>query len=111
MGCEVEVRKPLAHLTLVRARSLPRWLQKLPVGAISTGEVLELERLARTPRHLAARLRGRTPASHSPRGAAVTDRGAAATGSGAAVHRCRQPRVHHRPAVEALRQGPPVRER
>jgi hypothetical protein len=49
MGCEVEVRKPLANLTLVRARGLPRWLQKLPVGDLSPGEVLELERLARTP--------------------------------------------------------------
>jgi hypothetical protein len=49
MGCEVEVRKPLANLTLVRARSLPRWLRKLPSGALSPGEVLELERLARTP--------------------------------------------------------------
>jgi hypothetical protein len=49
MGCEVEVRKPLANLTLVRARSLPRWLNKLPGGVLSAGEVLELERLARTP--------------------------------------------------------------
>jgi hypothetical protein len=49
LGCEVEVRKPLANLTLVRARSLPRWLRKLPGGVLSPGEVLELERLARTP--------------------------------------------------------------
>jgi hypothetical protein len=49
MGCEVEVHKPLANLTLVRARSLPRWLLKLAAGALSPGEVLELERLARTP--------------------------------------------------------------
>jgi hypothetical protein len=49
MGCEVEVKKPLANLTLVRARSLPRWLRKLPGGVLSPGEVLELERLARTP--------------------------------------------------------------
>ena len=49
MGCEVEVRKPLANLTLVPARSLPRWLDRLPGGALSAGEVLELERVARTP--------------------------------------------------------------
>jgi hypothetical protein len=49
MGCEIEVRKPLANLSLVSARSLPRWLDKLPGGALSPGAVLELERLARTP--------------------------------------------------------------
>lgn len=48
MGCEIEVKKPLANLTLVPARSLPRWLGKLPGGALSPGEVLELERFART---------------------------------------------------------------
>jgi hypothetical protein len=49
MGCEVEVRKPSANLTILRARNLPRWLQQLPGGALTPGEVLELERLARTP--------------------------------------------------------------
>jgi hypothetical protein len=49
MGCEIDVKKPLANLTLVRARSLPRWLDKLPGRALSPGDVLELERLARTP--------------------------------------------------------------
>jgi hypothetical protein len=49
MGCEVEVRKPPANLTLLGARSVSRWLQQLPSGALTPGEVLELERLARTP--------------------------------------------------------------
>ena len=49
MGCEIYVKKPLANLTLVPARSLPRWLDTLPGGALSPGAVLELERLARTP--------------------------------------------------------------
>jgi hypothetical protein len=49
MGCEIEVKKPLANLTLVAARSLPRWLDQLPGGALSPGEAIELERLARTP--------------------------------------------------------------
>jgi hypothetical protein len=49
MGCDVEVKKSLANLTLVRARSLPQWLRKLPGGVLPPGEVLELERLARTP--------------------------------------------------------------
>ena len=49
MGCEIDVKKPLANLTLVPARSLPRWLDKRPGGALSAGAVLELERLARTP--------------------------------------------------------------
>jgi len=49
MGCDIEVKKPLANLTLVRASSLPGWLDQLPDGALSPGEVLQLERLARTP--------------------------------------------------------------
>jgi hypothetical protein len=49
MGCEVEVRKPLANLSLVGARNLPRWLSKLPAGGLTPAEVIELERLARTP--------------------------------------------------------------
>jgi hypothetical protein len=49
MGCEVEVRKPLANLTILHARNLSRWLQQLPGGVLTPGEVLGLERLARTP--------------------------------------------------------------
>ena len=49
MGCDIEVKRALANLTLVRALSLPGWLDQIPDGALSPGEVLELERLARTP--------------------------------------------------------------
>ena len=49
MGCDIEVKRPLANLTLVRASSLPGWLDQLPHGALTPGEVLELERLARMP--------------------------------------------------------------
>ena len=49
MGCDIEVKRPLANLTLVRASGLPGWLDQLPHGALTPGEVLELERLARTP--------------------------------------------------------------
>ena len=49
MGCDIEVKQPLANLSLVRASSLPAWLDQLPHGAMTPGEVLELERLSRTP--------------------------------------------------------------
>jgi hypothetical protein len=67
MGCEVVVKKPLANLTLVGARDLPRWLGKLPDGVFPPGQVLELERLARTP---ATWLPGR--ATSAPRAAFPT---------------------------------------
>jgi hypothetical protein len=49
MGCEVEIRKPLESIRLVPARGLLRWLRGLPTGAITPGQVLELERAARSP--------------------------------------------------------------
>lgn len=49
LDCKVQVRKPLANLSLVRAHKLPRWLSSLPLGKLTPAQVTELERVARTP--------------------------------------------------------------
>jgi hypothetical protein len=131
MGCEVVVKKPLANLTLVGARDLPRWLGKLPDGVLPPGQVLELERLARTP---GTWLPGRAnlgtdgcasdlvclvaSGRRTPPGLGIDHAATDGSGHGATTFGCgraargKQRRFrHHRPPVEALRQGPPLRQR
>ncbi|MFA9430723.1 nuclease-related domain-containing protein [Egicoccus sp. AB-alg2] len=49
MGCRIEVRKPLAGIAVLTPPHLAGWLTSLPDDVLSGGQVLELERAARTP--------------------------------------------------------------
>jgi hypothetical protein len=49
MGCEIVTKAPPADLSVVPARQIAGWLQRLPDGKLTAGEVLTLERAARDP--------------------------------------------------------------
>lgn len=49
MGCELHVRKRPSDLSVVGRRELPRWFENLPDRVLGPGDVLMLERAARTP--------------------------------------------------------------
>lgn len=49
MGCELDVKKRPVNCSVVGRKHLPGWFLRLPGQTLAPGEVLELERAARTP--------------------------------------------------------------
>lgn len=49
MGCRIEVRRPLDGIAVLTPPQVVQWLRSLPADVLEPGQVLELERAARTP--------------------------------------------------------------
>jgi len=49
MGCRIEVKRPLDGIAVLTPPQVVEWLRSLPADVIEPGQVLELERVARTP--------------------------------------------------------------